>query len=114
MAGFCLTFREESDIKIREPILDYVMDFLGDATDFSWSSVKASRAVLLCCIEQGNIKSCLLKPLHVFIITKVFTKAASRQKWYYTNMFMLLVGLRMVNHMLIHKQNVVTNTKKWS
>ena len=57
MAGFCRTIREESDVAIREHMLDYVIDLLDDATDFSWASAKASHAVLLCRMEQGEIKS---------------------------------------------------------
>ena len=59
MAGFCQTMREESDIKVQEHMIDYVIDLLDDATDFSWSLAKASPAVLLCRIEQGEIKSWL-------------------------------------------------------
>ena len=57
MAGFCRTIGEESDIMVRDHILDYVIDLLDDTTDFSWASAKASHAVLLCCMEQGEIKS---------------------------------------------------------
>ena len=57
MAGFCRTIREESDMAIKEHMLDYVIDLLDDATDFSWASAKASHAVLLCRMEQGEIKS---------------------------------------------------------
>ena len=57
MVGFCRSTREESDIKIREHMLDYVIDLLDDATDFSWASAKASHAVLLCRMEQGKIAS---------------------------------------------------------
>ena len=39
--------------------MHYVIDLLDDATDFSWASAKASHAVLLCCMEQGEIKSWL-------------------------------------------------------
>ena len=42
---------------VREHMLDYVIDLLDDATDFSWASAKASHAVLLCRMEQGEIKS---------------------------------------------------------
>ena len=56
MAGFCQTIREESDTAVREHMLDYVIDLLDDATDF-WASAKASHAVLLCRMEQGEIKS---------------------------------------------------------
>ena len=37
-------------------MLDYVIDLLDDATDFSWASAKASHAVLLCRMEQGQIR----------------------------------------------------------
>ena len=57
MAGFCRTIREESDMAIHEHMLDYVIDLLGVATDFSWASAKASHAVLLCRMEHGDIKS---------------------------------------------------------
>ena len=59
MAGFCRSIREESDTKIREHMLDYVIDLLDDATDFSWAAAKASHAVLLCRMEQGEISSWL-------------------------------------------------------
>ena len=39
----------------REHMLDYVINLLDDATDFSWASAKASHAVLLCPMEQGEI-----------------------------------------------------------
>ena len=42
---------------VREHMLDYVIDLLDDATDFSWASAKASHVVLLCLMEQGEIKS---------------------------------------------------------
>ena len=55
MAGFCRTIWEESDILTREHMLDYVINLLDDATDFSWASAKASHAILLCRMEQGEI-----------------------------------------------------------
>ena len=57
MVGFCRSIKEESDSKIRENMLDYCINLLEDATDFSWSSAKASHAVLLCRMEQGEIGS---------------------------------------------------------
>ena len=57
MAGFCRTIREESDPKNKEFMLDYVINVLDDATDFSWASAKACHAVLLCRMEQGEIQS---------------------------------------------------------
>ena len=38
MAGLCRTIREESHPKNREFMLDYVINLLDDATDFSWAS----------------------------------------------------------------------------
>ena len=55
MAGFCRTIREESDMVVKEHMLDYVINILDDATDFSWASAKASHVVLLCRMEQGEI-----------------------------------------------------------
>ena len=36
-------------------MLDYVINLLHDATDLSWAFEKASHAVLLCRMEQGEI-----------------------------------------------------------
>ena len=41
----------------KENMLDYVINLFEDAKDFSWSSAKAYHAVLLCRMEQGEIKS---------------------------------------------------------
>ena len=57
VAGFYRTMREESSLQNRDFMLDYLINLLGDATDFSWASAKASYAVLLCRMEQGKIKS---------------------------------------------------------
>ena len=52
MAGFCRTIREE---KNKEEMLDYLIALLDDSNDFSWAAAKASYAVLLCRMEQGEI-----------------------------------------------------------
>ena len=44
-------------MQIRENMFDYLTNLLDDANDFSWCSAKASHAVLLCRIEQGEIRS---------------------------------------------------------
>ena len=49
--------REESSIQNRDHMLDYLINLLEDSTDLSWASAKASHAVLLCRMEQGEIKS---------------------------------------------------------
>ena len=42
---------------IKENMLDYVINLLEDAQDFSWSSAKACDVVQLCRMEQGKISS---------------------------------------------------------
>ena len=49
--------REETDSKIKDSILDYLLSLFDDANDFSWDAAKASHAVLLCRMEQGENKS---------------------------------------------------------
>ena len=56
MAGFCRSMREEINEKNREFMLDYLVNLLEDTTDFSWAAAKASHAVLLCRMEQGEVK----------------------------------------------------------
>ena len=55
MAGFCRTMKEEKNLEMKEHMLDYVIALLEDANDFSWGAAKASHAVLLCRMEQGEI-----------------------------------------------------------
>ena len=55
MAGFCRTMREETDQNLRSHMLNYLIDLLDDAQDFSWTETKASHAVLLCRMEQGEV-----------------------------------------------------------
>ena len=57
VAGFGRTMREESDPEIKQHMLDYMISLMDDANDFSWVSAKASHAVLLCRIEQGEVRS---------------------------------------------------------
>ena len=55
MAGFCRTMKEEKNSEMKEHMLDYVIALLEDANDFSWGAAKASHAVLLCRMEQGEV-----------------------------------------------------------
>ena len=57
MTGFCRTMRDQMDVQTREFMLDYLINLLEDANDFSWATAKASHAVLLCRMEQGEIKN---------------------------------------------------------
>ena len=47
MAGFCRILKEESNVENKEHMLDYLIQLLEDANDFSWDAAKASHAVLL-------------------------------------------------------------------
>ena len=55
IAHFCRTMREENDQNLRSHMLNYLIDLLDDAQDFSWTAAKASHAVLLCRMEQGEV-----------------------------------------------------------
>ena len=48
--------REENCIQNKDAMLDYLISLLDDSNDFSWNSAKACHAVLLCLMEQGEIK----------------------------------------------------------
>ena len=56
MAGFGRTVLEESDVEMKNAMIDYMVALMDDATDFSWSTAKASHAVLLCRMEQGEVR----------------------------------------------------------
>ena len=56
VAGFGRTMRDESDPDVRKHMLEYLIALMDDANDFSWTSAKASHAVLLCRMEQGEVK----------------------------------------------------------
>ena len=55
MAGFCRTMREETNQNLKDHMLNYLIDLMDEANDFSWSAAKASHAVLLCRMEQGEV-----------------------------------------------------------
>ena len=56
VAGFCRIMKEEIHVENKEHMLDYLIQLLEDANDFSWDAAKASHAVLLCRMEQGDSK----------------------------------------------------------
>ena len=43
--------------KNREAMLEYLISLLDDSNDFSWPAAKASHAVFLCSMEQGEIQN---------------------------------------------------------
>ena len=55
VVGYCKAMQEESDIALRDCMLEYMIALMEDANDFSWQAAKASHAVLLCRMEQGEI-----------------------------------------------------------
>ena len=57
MARFCRIMRDEESSQTRGHMLDYLIALLDDSNDFSWQAAKASHAVLLCRMEQGEIAS---------------------------------------------------------
>ena len=57
VAGFCRITREESDFENKNSMLDYLIALYEDVQDFSWDSARASHAVLLCRMEQGEVKN---------------------------------------------------------
>ena len=57
VAGFGRTMRDESDPETRQYMLEYMISLMDDANDFSCILAKASHAVLLCRMEQGEVKS---------------------------------------------------------
>ena len=38
-------------------MIDYLIALVDDSNDFSWQAAKDSHAVLLCCMEQGEVVS---------------------------------------------------------
>ena len=56
VTGFCRTMKEEHDTNTKDCMMDYMIALLEDAQDFSWEAAKASHAVLLCRMEQGEIQ----------------------------------------------------------
>ena len=48
---------ESDDIKTKDHTLNYLIALLDDSNNFSWQAAKASHAVLLCDMEQGEVTS---------------------------------------------------------
>ena len=56
VAGFCRIMKEEKRQNLRENMLDYMILLFDNANDFSWDAANASHMVLLCRMEQGEVK----------------------------------------------------------
>ena len=57
MARFCRSMRGEKCDESKDSMLDCLIALLDDTNGFSWQSAKASHAILLCQMEQGEISS---------------------------------------------------------
>ena len=55
VSGFATIIRDESDLSVKNKMLEYLSDIMEDSHDFGWASVKGSHAVLLCKMEEGRI-----------------------------------------------------------
>ena len=75
VAGFGRTMCEESDPNIRQHMLDYLIALMDNANDFSWILAKAKNAVLLCWMEQGEVKNFS----DVFAIERILRTNAQKQ-----------------------------------
>ena len=56
VAGFGRTLLDETNVKRKNLMIEYMCDLMEDAQDFSWASAKASHAVLLCRMEEGRLE----------------------------------------------------------
>ena len=56
MAGFCRIMKESCQTT-KNHMLDYLIALLDDSNDFLWQATKASHAVLLSRMEQGEVIS---------------------------------------------------------
>ena len=56
MSGFCSIIQEESDVKVKNAMLDYATDLMEDTQDFGWPSAKGAHALILCHMEEGKVK----------------------------------------------------------
>ena len=130
--GFFRTMREESSIQNRDFMLDYLINLLEDATDFSWASAKATHAVLLCRMEQGEIRSwsetekidrvrrahAQRHVSHVFILIRVhvFKSNPTKLEGFFTNMYVHTAGKRKQRNFHMHRKIVkrwLQKTNKW-
>ena len=64
VTGFCRIMRDEQNRDIPNSMLDYLIAHFDDANDFSWDTAKASHAVILCRMEQGEIKHAQVKKIN--------------------------------------------------
>ena len=54
MTGFCRNMRKETNMQIKEHMLDYVINLLEDTNDFSWASAKGQSCGLTLSYGAGG------------------------------------------------------------
>ena len=55
VSGFATIIRDESDLSLKNKMLEYLAEIMEDSHDFGWALAKGSHAVLLCKMEEGRI-----------------------------------------------------------
>ena len=53
--GFAQNMLDQKSQKTNDQMLQYLVDIMADATDFSWQNAKAAHAVLLCDMKRGAV-----------------------------------------------------------
>ena len=68
VSGFSWIIREETDLGIKNLMLDYLADLMEDSQDFGWQAAKGCHAVLLVKIEEEKITGLTQKKLIEFML----------------------------------------------
>ena len=55
ISGFCSIIKEETNVKTKNAMLEYVSDIMDDAQDFDWASIKGAHALSLFKMEEGKL-----------------------------------------------------------
>ena len=55
VSGFAMIIRDESDIDVKQNMLEYLSEIMDDSHDFGWGAAKGAHAVLLCKMEEGRL-----------------------------------------------------------
>ena len=55
VSGVARIAQDESDVEVKNKMLEYLADLMEDAQDFSWASAKAAHVVALCRMEDGKL-----------------------------------------------------------
>ena len=56
ISGFATIAREETNLDVKNAMLEYLSEIMEDANDFSWQAAKVSHAVVLCRMVEGKVE----------------------------------------------------------